>query len=70
MKRGEHDDAEAFARLALMVSEKVDMELEWYAEDTEARLRACATVAREVRRQCQKTTSVGEHHTSTALMAV
>jgi hypothetical protein len=34
MDAADHDDAETFARLALLIAEKVDQELEWYAEDT------------------------------------
>ena len=34
IEAAEHDDAAAFARLAIMVADKVALELQWYAEDT------------------------------------
>ena len=41
----EHGDAEAFARLALMVGKKVDQELKWYAQDTDTPVAATPIVA-------------------------
>ena len=35
IEAAEHDDAATFARLALLIAGKVDLELEWQAQDRE-----------------------------------